>query len=108
MGKSHKVKVELKDAVEMVFLIQTLKDIADTKYYALMNQKFRFRRFAETFVEFFRMISLSKVKHPLISNDNPVVGIFVVTVAVGSARGASARVDVTLTCSKNGAGCSVI
>ena len=31
-----------------------------------------------------------------------------VTVAVGSARGESARDEVTLTASKNGAGCSVI
>ena len=80
MGKANKVKGDLISAVEMVYLIQTLKDIADNKFYTLMNQKDRFRRFGETFVEFFRMISLTKVKHPMISNDNPVCGIIVITV----------------------------
>ena len=80
MGKANKVKGELIDAVLMVDLLQTLKDIADNKLFTLLNQKDRFRRFGETFVEFFRMISLTKVKHLLISNSNPVVGIIVVTI----------------------------
>lgn len=80
MGKASKVKGELIDAVLMVDLLQTLKDIADNKLFTLLNQKDRFRRFGETFVEFFRMISLTKVKHLLISNSNPVVGIVVVTI----------------------------
>ena len=80
MGKANKAKVELRDAIEMLFLIQTLKDIADNKYHTLINQKYKYRRFSETFVEFFRMLSLSKVKHPMISNDNPLVGILVITI----------------------------
>ncbi len=80
MGKANKVKIELRDAVEMVDLIQTLKDIADNKFYTLMNQKDKFRRFGETFVEFFRMISFTKATHPLIANKNPCVGILVVTI----------------------------
>ena len=79
MGKANKVKGELLDAVEMVYLIQTLKDIADNKFYTLMNQKDRFRRFGESFVEFFRMMSFAKVQHPMISNNNPKMGIVVVT-----------------------------
>ena len=86
MGKANKVKGDLVSAVEMVYLIQTLKDIADNKFFTLMSQKDRFRRFGETFVEFFRMISLTKVKHPMISNNNPVCGILVVT-AEGSFLG---------------------
>lgn len=86
MGKANKVKWELLDAVEMLNLIQTLKDIADNKFYTLLNQKDRFRRFGETFVEFFRMISLTKVQHPMIVNNNPVAGILVVT-AEGSFLG---------------------
>ena len=79
MGKASKVKAELRDASDMVDLIQTLKDIADNKFFTLISQKDKFRRFGETFVEFFRMISLTKVKHPMIANDNPWVGILVVT-----------------------------
>lgn len=80
MGKANKQKKELKDAVELTYLIQTLKDVADNKLFTLLQRKDQFRRFGETFVEFFRMISLAKVKHPLISNDNPTVGIVVVTI----------------------------
>jgi len=87
MGKANKAKLELRDAAEMVDLIQTLKDIADNKLYILMQQKDRFRRFGESFAEFFRMISFTKVKHPLISNENPKI-ILVVVSAEGSFLGA--------------------
>jgi F-type H+-transporting ATPase subunit gamma len=80
MGKAHKVKGELLDVTEMYNLIQTLKDIADNKLFTLLNQKEKFRRFGETFVEFFRMISLTKTKHVLIGNNNPKVGIVVITI----------------------------
>ena len=80
MGKANKVKAELSDVLDMVDLIQTLKDIADNKLFTLINEKNKFRRFGETFVEFFRMISLTEVKHPLINNENETVGILVVTI----------------------------
>ena len=80
MGKSNKVKIELRDAVDMVDLIQTLKDIADNKFYTLISQKYKFRRFGESFIEFFRLISMTKVAHPLLTNKNPKVGILVITI----------------------------
>ncbi len=80
MGKANKVKGEFLDAVEMVYLIQTLKDIADNKFYTLTALKNKFRRFGEIFVEFFRLISLTKAEHPLIGNKVPTVGIVLVTV----------------------------
>jgi ATP synthase F1 gamma subunit len=80
MGKAYKVKKELVSAIELVSLIQTLKDIADNKFYTLTSQKDTFRRFGESFVEFFHMISLSQEKHPLISNQNEEVAIVVVTI----------------------------
>lgn len=83
MGKANKVKGELADVTEMVGLIQTLKDIADNKYYTLTSKKEMFRRFGETFVEFFRLISLTGAEHPLIANKNPKVGIVVVTIEGG-------------------------
>ncbi|MCA9400870.1 MAG: F0F1 ATP synthase subunit gamma, partial [Candidatus Omnitrophica bacterium] len=54
--------------------------IADNKFYVLSNQKVKFRRFGETFVEFFRMLSLTKAEHPLLKNENPKTGILVCTV----------------------------
>lgn len=79
MGKATKIKSDLEDITELVEIIQVLKDVADTKFHELANRKDRFARFGESFVEFFRMISLSSVRHPLVSNDNPKVGIVGVT-----------------------------
>ena len=79
MGKANKIKGDLDDITEMVEIIQVLKDVADNKFHELANRKDRFARFGESFVEFFRMISLSEVRHPLVSNDNPKVGIVAVT-----------------------------
>lgn len=81
MGKANQVKVALRDVVEMVDLIQTLKDVADNKFFTLMSQKETFRRFGETFTQFFRLISFMNTKHPLISNDHSTTGIVVITVS---------------------------
>jgi len=79
MGKAMRIKHDLDDITELVEIIQVLKDVADTKFHDLANRKDRFSRFGESFVEFFRMISLSTVRHPLVSNDNPKIGIVGVT-----------------------------
>ncbi|MFT7538289.1 MAG: ATP synthase F1 gamma subunit [Lysobacterales bacterium] len=79
MGKANLKKIELLETGEMVGLIQTLKDIADSKYYTLLSEKEKLRRFGETFVEFFRLISLTEVSHPLIKNDNKKMGILVIS-----------------------------
>ena len=79
MGKAAKIKGDLDDITELVEIIQILKDVADTKFHELANRKDRFARFGESFVEFFRMISLSEVRHPLVSNDNPVTAVLGIT-----------------------------
>lgn len=83
MGKANKIKSDLEDITELVEIIQVLKDVADTKFHELATRKDRFARFGESFVEFFRMISLSTVRHPLVSNDNPNIGILGVTSEAG-------------------------
>ena len=80
MGTASKVKVELSETAEILDLIQTLKDVADNKYFSLIAEKEQFRRFSESFTDFFRMLSFAKVKHPLVANDNPTVGILVITI----------------------------
>lgn len=80
MGKAIKVRNELWDSIELVNLVQTLKDIADNKYFTLMAERNSFKRFGESFVEFFRLLSFAKVNHPLIHNDNPRTGIVVITI----------------------------
>lgn len=79
MGKANRKKIELHETHEMVGLIQTLKDIADSKYYSLIDEKDKLRRFGEMFIEFFRLISLSDHEHPLIKNEAEKVGIVVVS-----------------------------
>ena len=75
MGKANRVKKELIEAIEMVDLIQTLKDIADNKFFTLINEKDKFRRFGETFVEFFDSVysDSKKVVKNLISKLNDVI-----------------------------------
>ena len=83
MSKTNKIKGDLDDITELVAIIQVLKDVASNKFHALANRKDRFARFGESFVEFFRMISLSRVQHPLVSNDNPATGILILTSETG-------------------------
>src|SRR3990167_8138363 len=83
MGKAMRIKSDLDDITELVEIIQVLKDVADTKFHDLASRKDRFLRFGESFVEFFRMISLSEVRHPLVSNDNPKVAIVAITSEAG-------------------------
>jgi len=78
-GKANKIKSDLDDITELIEIIQVLKDVADTKFHELATRKDRFARFGESFVEFFRMISLSSVRHPLVSNDNPTTAILGIT-----------------------------
>ena len=83
MGKANKIKHDLDDITEMVEIIQVLKDVADNRFHELAVRKDRFSRFGESFVEFFRMISLSAVRHPLVSNDNSRIGLVAVTSEAG-------------------------
>lgn len=92
MGKASKIKGDLDDIIELVAIIQVLKDVADNKFHMLANRKDRFARFGESFVEFFRMISLSRVRHPLVSNDNTATGIVVITSEAGFMGDLNARV----------------
>ncbi len=65
--------------MELVALIQVLKDMADNKFHMLAGQKDRFVRFGESFLDFFRLVNLFPVEHPLLSNDYPTVCILMVT-----------------------------
>jgi ATP synthase F1 gamma subunit len=79
MGKASKVKVEVSEVRELVDLIQVLKDVADMKYHALMQNKVRFNRFNESFVDFFGLVGYSEVRHPLLNNSNPKAAIVVIS-----------------------------
>jgi ATP synthase F1 gamma subunit len=69
MGKASKVKGELVETRDLNDVIQVLKDVADMRYFSLSTQKDHFLRFNESFVDFFRLVAFSSVRHPLVSND---------------------------------------
>ena len=92
MGKATKIKGDLDDITELVEIIQVLKDVADTKFHTLANRKDRFGRFGESFIEFFRMISLAEVQHPLVTNNHPKVGLVAVTSEAGFMGDLNAKV----------------
>jgi ATP synthase F1 gamma subunit len=92
MGKANKIKSDLDDITVLVEIIQVLKDVADTKFHDLANRKIRFTRFGESFIEFFRMVSLTEVRHPLVSNDNPKIGIVAITSEAGFMGDLNAKV----------------
>lgn len=92
MGKANKIKAERDNVIELVSLIGVLKDVADNKFYSLAGQKDRFARFGESFVEFFRMISFSRVLHPLVTNSLPTVAILAITSESGFLGDLNSRV----------------
>ena len=83
MGKASKVKGEVVEVRDLNDVIQVLKDVADMRYFALSGQKTHFLRFNESFVDFFRLVAFSRVRHPLVSNDNAGIAYLVVTTEQG-------------------------
>lgn len=83
MGKASKVKTEVIEVRDLNDVIQVLKDVADMKYFALSTQRDHFLRFNESFADFFRLISFSEVRHPLVSNDYPAIVYLIVTTEQG-------------------------
>lgn len=79
MGKANKIRGIRDEIIELVALIQVLKDMADNKFHMLAGQKSRFARFGESFLDFFRLVSSFSVNHPLLSNDCPTVCVLMVT-----------------------------
>jgi ATP synthase F1 gamma subunit len=83
MGKASKVKSELVSTRDLNDVIQVLKDVADMRYFSLSTQKDHFLRFNESFVDFFRLIAFSSVRHPLVSNDYAGTAYLVFTTEQG-------------------------
>lgn len=79
MGKANKVKAEMLEVGDLVSLIQVLKDVADMKFRDLFSKRGGFRRFGESFAEFFRLLRHTVVAHPLLENDNPKTCIVAIT-----------------------------
>ena len=92
MGKANKVKSEVMEVRDLVDLVQVLKDVADMKYHALATQRSKFNRFAESFTDFFGLVSFSQVSHPLVNNGNPKTAILVISSERGFVGDLNSRV----------------
>ncbi|TFH16095.1 MAG: hypothetical protein E4H02_06440, partial [Lentisphaerales bacterium] len=73
------LRKEMRFNMELVSLIDTLKNIASSRYHALERDKERFERFMEAFTDFFRVVNLVDVDEPLVRVATDVLGVVIVT-----------------------------
>jgi ATP synthase F1 gamma subunit len=73
------IRKELKFNVELVQLIETLKNIAAQEYHMMEKEKERFDLFMDAFSGFFRVVNLVAVDDPLVKVVSDVLGVIVVT-----------------------------
>lgn len=92
MAHLNELKKELRFSLELLQLIQTLKNIAASQYHALEKEKQRFEAFMLAFTDFFRVVDMVKVDNPLVRSASDVLGIVVVTSDSGFMGGLNALV----------------
>lgn len=73
------IRKELRFNVELVQLIETLKNIAAQEYHMMEKEKERFDMFMDAFSGFFRVVNLVNVEDPLVKVVSDILGIVVVT-----------------------------
>jgi F0F1-type ATP synthase gamma subunit len=79
MAKTARIKSDFDDVSTMVEVFQVLKDVASNHFFNAAKKKEGFAEFAESFVDFFRMVSLTNATSPLVQPVTDNVGIFVIT-----------------------------
>ncbi|MDD4957065.1 MAG: F0F1 ATP synthase subunit gamma [Candidatus Omnitrophica bacterium] len=79
MSKTAKLKSDLEDMESLVEIFQILKDVASNHFYNTAKRKQRFVEFAESFVGFFRMVSLAEATSPLVHPSSENVGLLAIT-----------------------------
>ncbi len=77
------IRKELKFNIELVQLIETLKNIAASQYHMLEKEKERFGAFMDAFAEFFRVVNLVDVEDPLVRATSDILGLIIVTSDAG-------------------------
>jgi ATP synthase F1 gamma subunit len=83
MSRKQKAKVELENTSELLDIITILRDVASNRFYNSAKRKERFLEFAEYFVEFFMMVSLADVRHPLVHSDSEKIALLLITSEMG-------------------------
>jgi F0F1-type ATP synthase gamma subunit len=92
MAKTAKIKSDLDDVTSMVEVFQILKDVASNHFYNAAKRKEKFIEFAESFVDFFRMVNLTDARSPLVQPVSDNVGIVAITSEGGFMADMTAKV----------------
>ena len=79
MSKTARIKSDLDDITSLVEIISILKDVSSNNFYSAATRKEKFAEFALAFTDFFRMISLSEAKSPLVHSQNETTAILPIT-----------------------------
>lgn len=94
MQSIQKIKEEMHLNVYMTELMETLKGIAVSEYWALLKKQGRFKRFTDAFNGFFDVLDFSSVDHPFARNTGRLA-ILMVTSNEGFMGGLNSRVIET-------------
>ena len=86
------LKKEMQFTRELLSLIDTLKNIASSRYHTLERDKQRFDQFMESFTGFFRVVHQTEEDSPLVRSASDVLGIIVATSDSGFMGGLNAGV----------------
>lgn len=91
MQSIQKIKEEMQLNIYMSELMDILKGIAISEYWALLKKQGRFKRFLDAFNGFFNILDFSKIDHPLAKNTGKLA-IMIVTSNEGFMGGLNTRV----------------
>jgi ATP synthase F1 gamma subunit len=86
------LKKEMRFNAELLSLVDTLKNIASSRYHSLEKEKERFELFMTSFAGFFRVVDLVQVDDPLVRTTTDVLGLVIVTSDSGFMGGLNAGV----------------
>ena len=79
MGKAGKIKSDLDDVTELVEIIGILKDVASNHFFNTAKRKAKLAEFAVSFIDFFRMVSLTDTTSSLVVPCNEKVAMLPIT-----------------------------
>ena len=94
MQSIQKIKEEMHLNADMAELMEILKGIAVSEYWALLKKQGRFKRFMEAFNGFFNILDFSSVDHPFAKNTGKLA-ILMITSNEGFMGGLNTRVIET-------------
>ena len=79
--------------IELFVLIETLKNIAGAQYHMMEKEKrVRFERFMHSFADFFKVVHMADVPHPLVKRASDSVGVLAITSDAGFMGGLNSAV----------------